>query len=119
MSYHKFPNLREKFQGDLSSKLIENIGLLDFDTLSCNCNIRSKVEGKSPYSSNFRLSIVVYKNTCKLSRKTYIGNTKQKLKARLMQNYNEIKDLVKKGLMSDSFAKNVAFHFNTNEKMKK
>ena len=52
MSYYKFLNLQEKFQGDLLSKLTKNVGLLDSNTRSCNCNIRSKVNGKYPYNSN-------------------------------------------------------------------
>jgi len=117
MSYQKFPNLREQFQGDLLSKLTKDVGSLDFDTISCNCNIWSKVNGKFPYNSLCQHSIVVYKATCKLSGKFYIGNTQQKLKARLTQHCTEVKALVNKGIISDSFAKHAASLFQTDEKI--
>jgi len=37
MSYHRFTNLREIFQGDLSRKLTMGVTSLDFKTLPCNC----------------------------------------------------------------------------------
>ena len=46
MSYHKFSNLREQFQGVLGAKLLKGIGSLDFDTLPCNCNVRTKVDDR-------------------------------------------------------------------------
>ena len=108
MSYHKFSNLREMFSGDLVSILMKGIGSLDFDTLPCNCSTYLKTNGICPYNSFCRHSIVVYKATCKKSKKYYIGNTQQKLDTRMTQHYNEAKDLVNKGLTSDSFAKHVA-----------
>ena len=108
MSYHKFSNLREMFSGDLVSKLMKGIGSLDFNTLPCNCSTYLKTNGICPYNSFCRHSIVVYKATCKKSKKYYIGNTQQKLKTRMTQHYNEVKDLLNKELASDSFAKHVA-----------
>ena len=40
--------------------------------------------------------------------KLYIGNTQQKLKARMMQHFNETKDAANKGLSTDSFIKHFA-----------
>jgi hypothetical protein len=37
MSYHRFPNLREMLQGDLSIKLTDNIESMDFKARECNC----------------------------------------------------------------------------------
>jgi hypothetical protein len=36
-SYHRFTNLREVFQGDLSGKLIEGVESGTLETLECNC----------------------------------------------------------------------------------
>ena len=108
MSYHKFSNLREQLQADLGAKLMKGIGSLDFDTLQCNCNARSKVNGKCPYNNICRQSIVVYKATCDVTKKFYIGNTQQKLKARMTQHFNETKDAANNGSSTDSFAKHFA-----------
>ena len=108
MSYHKFPNLREQFQADLGGKLNKNVGSLDFDTLPCNCNTRTKVDGDCPYNNLCRNSIVVYKATCDITKKFYIGCTQQKLKTRMTQHFNETVSSANKGLSSDSFAKHFA-----------
>ena len=96
MSYHNFPNIREQFQADLGRKLNKGVGSLDFDTLSCNCNTRTKVDGDCPYKNLCRHSIVVYKATCDTTKKFYIGCTQQKLKTRMTQHFNEAKSSAKK-----------------------
>ena len=108
MSYHKFSNLREQFQADLGTKLLKGIGSLDFDNLECNCNARTKINGKCSYNNHCRKSIVVYKATRNITGKFYIGNTQQKLKARLTQHFSETKDVMNKGISADSFAKHFA-----------
>ena len=108
MSYHKFPNLREQLQADLGGKLNKNVGSLDFDTLPCNCNIRTKINDECPYNNLCRHSIVVYKATCRTTQKFYIGCTQQKLKARFNQHFNETVNAANKGLSSDTFAKHFA-----------
>lgn len=52
MSYHKFSNLNEIFQGDLNNKLMHNITSRDFMDLNCNCNRGSMVEGECIYKKN-------------------------------------------------------------------
>ena len=52
MSYHKFSNRRELFQGDLNSKVLKGIGSRDFNDLACNCNSASKIDGKCIYNNN-------------------------------------------------------------------
>ena len=59
MSYHKFSNLREMFQGDLNSKLLKGIGSRDCNDLACNCNSASKINGKCIYNNKCRSSILV------------------------------------------------------------
>jgi hypothetical protein len=110
MSYHRFTNLREIFQGDLSKKLTLNVASQDFETLSCNCRLGiSKACG---YNNMCRKSIVVYKVECKASSKVYIGNTQQHFKKRMQQHFNDVKKLLQHGIKSDSYAKHFASQFS-------
>ena len=75
MSYHKFPNLGQMFQSDLTTKLTEGLESLDFMDLPCNCNARAKVNGKCWFNGECQKSIVVYNAKYKLCKMLYIGNT--------------------------------------------
>ena len=110
MSYHKFLNLREIFQSDLSEKLIRGIQSKDFMNLPCNCNVRTKVDGVCAYGGECRKACVVYKATCKLCKHSYIGNTQQRLKSRMDQHFKEVRDLVINGKSLDSFAVHFTKH---------
>ena len=118
MSYHKFPNMGENLQGDLTSKLMEGIGLNDFQKLKCNCNKNTKMNGECIYGDNCRASMVVYKAESKCCGKVYVDNTQQKLKIRMGQHFLETKNLANgNGKISDTFAKHFASHLK--EKMEK
>lgn len=119
MSYHKFSNLREIFQGDLSTKIMEGIGSRDFINRSCNCNKSTLINGLCPFKGKCRHSMVVYSLKCKECNMTYIGQTQQTLKNRTNQHCNDVKKLVERGEASDSFAKHMAErHFCAKEKVK-
>ena len=62
MSYHRFTNLREIFQGDLSKKLTEDVESKDFMTRECNCRLGNN--SGCGYNDKCRRSVVVYKITC-------------------------------------------------------
>ena len=116
MSYHKFPNLREIFQGDLASKLMEGVQSKDFMDRACNCNKSTKdEEGHCIYGGQCRKSIVIYKATCKECDKVYIGNTQQKVKKRLDQHFGDTVRLANCGEKSDSFASHFAEHFKQSD----
>ena len=115
MSYHKFSNIGEIFNGDLSTKLMEGVESQDYMTRSCNCNSRTKVDGKCIYNSKCRQSVVVYKATCKCCGKFYIGNTQNKVKDRISGHLSETRNLVRLGIKSDSFASHFASHFASNK----
>ena len=104
MSYHRFANLRETFQGDLTAKLIHNIGSLDFADLPCNCRNKAACQ----YGGKCRSSIVVYQATCLATGKRYIGNTQQHVKKRIQQHVQDAKKLAIMGKKSDSFADHFA-----------
>ena len=106
MSYHRFTNLREIFQGDLSHKLTLDVESKDFQTLECNCRLGS--EKKCGYNNLCRRSIVVYKVECLRTNKIYIGNTQQHFKTRMQQHFGDVKKLLKTDEKSDSYAKHFA-----------
>jgi hypothetical protein len=104
MSYHRFANMRELFQGDLNAKL--NAGLIskDFQTLPCNCRNKKACA----YGGQCRQSIVVYQVTCLKTHKKYLGNTQQFVKTRTQQHVQDVKKLFIDGKRSDSFAAHFA-----------
>jgi hypothetical protein len=106
MSYHRFTNLREIFQGDLSKKLTLDIVSKDFETLSCNCRLGPNKS--CGYGNICRNSIVVYKVECVNTSKVYIGNTQQYFKKRMQQHFNDVKKLHSQSIKSDSYAKHFA-----------
>jgi hypothetical protein len=108
MSYHKFSNLWEIFQGDLNQKLMD--GIISCDIMDCNCNCASKIDGKCAYNGECRKMCVVYKATRKICDESYIGQTKQKLKDWMGQHLNDIKKLSTKGIKLDLFATHFTHH---------
>ena len=112
ISYHRFSNLGQGFQGDLSGKLTKNVQSEDFAQLKCNCNKKSLVNGECAYGGECRASIVVYKAECKECKMCYLGNTQQKIKLRINQHLGEVCKLVNTGKTSDSFARHFAQHHN-------
>jgi hypothetical protein len=102
MSYHRFPNIRDVFQSQLSAKMIENVESLDFNTRACNCRSPS---GTCQYGNVCRVPIVVYKVKCKTTGKIYIGNTQQYFKNRMRGHFQDVKQIVENNVYSDSYAK--------------
>jgi hypothetical protein len=104
MSYHRFSNLREILQGDLTAKLLKGIESRDFMPEPCNC----KKESLCRYLGKCRESIVVYQATCLSTGKAYIGNTQQHVKTRMQQHTADTKKLFTSEKKSDSFAEHFA-----------
>ena len=97
MFYHRFTNLRELFQGDLTTKINTGLKSIDFEALKCNCRKSAKNEKNvCIYNGQCRTSIVVYKATCEQTGKCYIGNTQQHVKKRVQQHVQDAKNLFKK-----------------------
>ena len=121
MSHHKFSNLREFFNGDLTGKDTKNLISTDFMDRDCNCNKVSKVEGKCAFGGNCRKCIAIYHYTYKCGG-YYIGNTQNHVKQRMTGHFAETCDLVDDGGPSDTFAKYFVTHFDkcdsTNKKSK-
>ena len=113
MSHHRFSNLREIFQGDLEKKMMKGIESQNFRNEKCNCNARSKINGQCAFDGNCRQRCVVYKATCRICKKFYIGNTQQFHKARMRQHANEVGRCVHLNEGSDTHAKHFASHVGT------
>jgi hypothetical protein len=107
MSYHRFPNMRDLLAGDLSKKLSEGVESMDFQVRDCNCR-GGRGPRKCQYGDVCRMPIVVYKVTCKMTNKFYIGNTQQHLKSRMRGHFQDVKRLMEKEVHSDSYARHFA-----------
>ena len=106
MSYHRFSNLRELFQQDLSYKINMDLESKDFQSLPCNC--RPGQDGGCKYNNVCRRSVVVYKVECQVTGKVYIGSTQQHLKTRMQQHHTQVAKLHALGERSTSHAKHFA-----------
>jgi hypothetical protein len=83
MSYHKFSNLGEKFNSDLSGKITKGVYDLEWSDRACNCNSKTLLnDGHCLYESQCRKSMVVYNLECKLCDSHNVGKTQQYLKDR-------------------------------------
>ena len=114
MSYHRFPNLREIFQGDLQGKLNQGITSKDFINEECNCMTRGG-QRNCQYDGICRNKIIVYEVKCKATGKIYIGNTQQNFKQRMRGHFNDVQSKIKKNKASDSYAEHFAIVHKTND----
>ena len=89
MSYHRFPNLREIFQQDLTTKLNADVISKDFETRECNCRPDPSGVRKCGYNNICRTSLVVYQAQCNNTGRVYIGSTHQHLKTRAQQHHRD------------------------------
>jgi len=83
MSYHRFANLREIFQGHLSRKL--TVGLTSQNRTKCYIWLPEHVQKFN--------TAAVHKVKCNNTGKACMGNTQQKFKARMEQHFNEVQNL--------------------------
>ena len=117
MSYHKFPNVRELLQADLTMKFTKELEVTDFMGLPCNCLQKTTTNRNCIYGGNCRKSLVVYKATCIKTGKAYIGNTQQKLKKRIDAYLSKTCEFVKKNKHSNRFSKKIASRLPTEAKI--
>ncbi len=106
MSYHRFTNLRELFNGDLTGKLNKHVISQDFSSRPCNC--RSKNTTGCDYANLCRETLVVYRVQCKTTGKSYIGCTQQNFKKRMQQHFNDVRNLRAGKGHHDSYAHHFA-----------
>ena len=102
MSYHRFPNFKEILNADLVSKLRRNIISRDFQNEECNCKDRETTG--CDYTDICRDKCLVYGVTCRITNSTYIGSTQQHFKRRMGQHFKSVRELLRTGKKSDSYA---------------
>jgi hypothetical protein len=78
MSYHRFNNLREMFQGHLNRVLMKNVQSEDYRDRPCKCPGRG-----CRYGNVGRKALIVYTVTIRRTGKYYIDATSQTLKKRV------------------------------------
>ena len=111
MSYHKFSNLRETFQADLSTKLLADVKSVNYLPLKCNCRKPSKVDGKCLFKGKCLHKCLIYRVTCKKTGRVYIGSTQRELKERIAKHNQEVRMMANKGIASDSYARHFSQFF--------
>jgi len=107
MSYHRFTNMREIFQHDLTSKLNDDIESLDFINKDCNCQTDKTTGETCGYNNVCRNKLVVYQAECTATGKVYIGSTHQFVKERMKRHNNDVITCQKTGISRTSFS----YHF--------
>ena len=110
MDYTRFRNLRDLFNGDLSSKLIKGIVSQNFLMRQCNCNKRSKIDGNCTFAGKFKTTSCVYNIRCLVCGKDYVGQTQNAAKTRTGHHCGGLIKLLGKGIKSDTFASHFAQH---------
>ena len=99
MSHHKFTNLGEMFNADLTTKVMEEIADEELKDRPCNCIVKTlNSEGKCQYNGHCRTSMVVYEDYPK---------------KRTSDHYHDVWNLREAQLNGKTYAKTDAFakHF--------
>ena len=60
MSYHRFPNFREKLKNNLATKIMRGVFDKDHANDDCNCTAPSLHEGTCIYEGKCRQSTIIY-----------------------------------------------------------
>ena len=114
MSHHKFTNLGEMFNGDLTSKVKMNIADEELKDKPCNCNKKTMTsEGVCQYNGNCRISMIVYGLGCEITGATYVGKSQDYLKKRTSDHFYDTWKLREAQMKGKTYAKTDAFakHF--------
>ena len=110
MAYTGFPNLRDLFNGDLSSKVMKGIVSQNFRLRKCNCNKRSKIDGNCTFAGKCKTTCCIYNINCLVCGKDYVGQTQNAAKTRTGQHCGDVIKLFGKGIKTDTFASHFAQH---------
>jgi hypothetical protein len=103
MSYHRFNNLREMFQGHLNRVLMKNIESEDYRDRPCNCPGRG-----CRYRNVCRKALIVYKVTIPRTGKYYIGATSQTMKKWVAGHLQSARKFLRNGIRSSTLAIHLA-----------
>ena len=75
MSYHRYNNLAELLNGDLTAKIGRDIFSKDLMDRECNFSLPSKFNGKCVYEGKCRSKCIIYELKFSKCDAIYIGNT--------------------------------------------
>ena len=114
MSYHRFNNLVELLNGDLTAEIGRGIFSKYLMDRKCNCSLPSKFNGKCAYGDKFQSRCIIYELTCSMCDDIYIGNTQHNFNKIMDGHLSDLKRLLKNGQKSDPFSAHFVQHFNTN-----
>ena len=123
MSYSRYPNLRELLQADLKRKLKKGITSKDFKNEPCIYQGPSLINGVCPYGEKCRQRCVIYKATCRICSKFYVGQTQRFHRVRINEHIDATIALKKapnsktgkKVASTDAFARHFADHIGEDE----
>jgi hypothetical protein len=113
MSYHRFNNLRELFQGHLNKVLLRNVDSEDLRDRPCNCPDR----GSCRYNNICRKALIVYKVKIPQTGEYYIGATSQTLNKRVAGHLQDTRDLLRDGVRSSTLASHLAQMWQRNSNL--
>ena len=116
MSNHRFTNLGEMLNSDLSKKVMMNIYDEEGEDRECNCNSSSKCEnGECLYGGECRKKYVIYELKDSITGKSYIGKTQQFLKNRTSNHIADVWKRVEAKKNNKTYQKDDSFsrHFST------
>jgi hypothetical protein len=83
---------------------MQGIESCDFKVRDCNCR-GSRGTGKCQYGRFCMMPIVICRVTYKMTNKIYIGSTQQHFKMRMRDHFQDVKKLMEKGVLADSYAR--------------
>jgi hypothetical protein len=112
MSYHRFSNLRELFQGHLNKVLLRNVDSEDLRDRPSNCPGR----GSCRCNNICRKALIVYKVKIPQTGKYYIGATSQTLKKRVARHLQDTRKLLGDGVRSSTRTSHLAQMWQQNSK---
>ena len=95
MSYHRYNNLAELLNGDLSAKIGRGIFSKDLMDRECNCTLPSKFNRKCVYEGKCQSKCIIYEVKFSMCDAIYIGNTQQTFKKRMDGNFSDLQRLHK------------------------
>ena len=108
------PTFATLLAGDRQAKIMEGISSKDFISLPCNCSepIIRRSGNNCPWKGNCREKVIVYKITCVICQKFYIGSTQNALKQRTSMHIQNIRDLFLRNKTSSTLAKHFSKHLH-------
>ena len=97
MSYHRFNNLAELLNGDLTAKIGSRIISKELMDKKCNCSLPYKFNVKCVYEGKCRSRCIIYELKCSMCDAIYIGNTQQTFKKIMDGHFSDLQSLLKNG----------------------